>query len=234
MPCMLFYGHIFLLSCTLCIRTLYIVSFQLQFVYLQKAHIPKLTRGKETQETKVLHIVLARLVAHYKKPTSWGTPPADPFTWYWEILDRTCQLVKPPNKGSFDLSWCHEGKMAVPLLALVYSAFSKAFSVTSLQNIPESVSQCGNGHMRRYFEWVQEIQEFIRAWQQKIIDEDWTEEEIKLYANMAIPLHKMAQSLHIEALEVSIGDVDSLKTEMQNLKLVVKDTLIRIDNDGRR
>lgn len=216
------------------VYTLYIVSFQLQFVYLQKAHIPKLTRGKEAQETEVLRVVLAKLVAHYKEPAFWGTPPADPFTWYWEILDRTCQLVKPPIKGSFDLSWCHEGQMVVSLLAQVYSTFSEAFSVTSLQYVPNAVSQCGNGHMRRYFEWVQEIQEFIRAWQQRIIDADWTEEEIKQYANMANQLDKMAQSLHIEALQVSIEEVASLKTEIQNLKPFVKNTLIRIDNDGRR
>ena len=228
------YGHIVLLSCTLCIRTLYIVSFQLQFVYLQKAHISKLIRGQDAQEIEVLRIVLAKLVGHYKEPISWGTPPTVPFTWYWEILDKTCQLVKPPIKGSFDLSWCREGQMAVSLLAQVYSTFSEAFSVTSLQCVPDAVSQYGNDHMKRYFEWVKEIQEFIRAWQQKIIDEDWTEEEIKLYANMAIPLHKMAQSLHIEALEVSIEDVASMKTEMQKLKPLVKNTLIRIDNDGRR
>ena len=216
------------------VHMLYIVPFQLQFVYLQKTHIPKLTRGKEAQETEVLRIVLAELVAHYKESTSWDTPPAVPFTWYWEILDRTCQLVKPPVKGSFDLSWCREGQMAVSLLAQVYSTFSEAFSVTSLQNIPDAVRQCGNDHMRRYFEWVQGIQKFIRAWQQKIIDADWTEEEIKQYANMAIPLDRMAQSLHIEALQVSIEEVASLKTEMQNLKPLVKNTLIRIDNDGRR
>ena len=193
-----------------------------------------LIHGKKVQETEVLHVVLANLVAHYKEPTSWGTPPADPFTWYWAILDRTCQLAKPPIKGSFDLSWCHEGQMAVSLLAQVYSTFSEAFSVTSLQYVPDAVRQCGNGHMRRYFEWVQEIQEFIRAWQQRIIDADWTEEEIKQYVNMANQLDIMAQSLHIEALQVSIEDVASLKTEMQNLKSFVKNTLIRIDNDGRR
>ena len=203
-------------------------------MYLQKGHIPKLSRGKEAQETEVLRVVLAKLVAHYKEPTSWGTPPTVPFTWYWEILDRTCQLVKPPIKGSFDLSWCHEGQMAVSLLAQVYSTFSETFSVTSLQCVPDAVSQRGNDHMRRYFEWVQEIQEFIRAWQQKIIDADWTEEEIKLYANMVNQLDRMAQSLHIEALQVSIEEVASLKTEMQNLKPFLKNTLIRIDNDGRR
>ena len=228
------WSHCSVSSCILCIRTLCIVSFQLQFVYLQKAHIFKLTRGKKAQETDVLRIVPTMLVAHYKEPTSWGTPPAVPFTWYWEILDRTCQLVKPPVKGSFDLSWCHEGQIAVSLLAQVYSAFRQAFSVTSLQNVPDAVSQCGNDHMRRYFEWVQEIQEFIRAWQQRIIDADWTEEEIKLYVNMAIPLDKMAQSLHIEALQLSIEDIASLKTEMQNLKQLVKNTLIHIDNDERR
>ena len=202
-------------------------------MYLKKAHIVNLSRGQDAQEIEVLRIVLAKLVAHYKEPTSWGTPPTAPFTWYWEILARTSQLVKP-DKGSFDLSWCSDGQMAVSVLAQVYSAFSEAFSVTSLQSIPDSVERCRNQHITRYFEWVQGIQEFIRAWQQKVITADWTEGEILFYANVSIPLHKIAVSLHIEALEVSMEDVIHLKTEMQILKPLVKNTLIRIDNDGRR
>ena len=202
-------------------------------MYLQKAHISKIFRGQEALEIEALKIALARLVARYKEPTSWDTPPTVPFTWYWEILARMCQLVKP-DKEPFDLSWCHDGQMAVSLMAQVYSTFSEAFSVTSLQSVPDAVKQCRNAHMRRYFEWVQGIQEFICAWQFKIMDEDWTEEEILDYANMSIPLHKIAVSLHIEALVVSMEDFTSLKTNMQKLKQLVKDTLIRIDSDGRR
>ena len=51
---------------------------------------------------------------------------------------------------------------------------------------------------------------------------------------MVNQLDKMARSLYIEALQVSIEDVASLKAEIQNLKPLVKNTLIRIDKDGRR
>lgn len=202
-------------------------------MYLQKGHLSKLTRGQEAQEVATLHIVLAKLCAHYKDPTSWGTPLTVPFTWYWEILGRTCQLVKP-GIGSLDLSWCRDGHLAVSLLAQVYSVYSEVFSVTSLQSVPEDVEQCRDDHVRKYFQWVRDIQQFIRSWEQKIINGDWTEEEIKLYANMAIPLHKIALSLHIEALEVDLEIVAAMKTEMQALKPSVKNTLIRIDSDGRR
>ena len=188
-------------------------------------------------EFEVLKFVLAELTTHYQTPQSWDTPPAVPLTWYWEILDRTCQLVKPV-KGSLDLSWCHEGEAAVPLLAQVYSAFNKAFSkefiATPLPSIPNAVKQCRDDHMRRYFEWVQEMQQSIHSWQQKILGEDWTDKDIKDYASVTNPLHKIAVSLHIEALEVRMEDVESMKTEMQELKPLVMDTLIRIDSDRRR
>ena len=202
-------------------------------MYLQKAHLSKLSRGMDTQEVKTLQTVLSKLCVHYKKVTSWSTPVTVPFTWYWEILAKTCQLVKP-DIGSLDLSWCRDSHVGVSLLTQVYSVYSEVFSVASLQSVPHAVEKCRNDHMRKYFQWVQEIQQFIRSWEQKIISEDWTEEEILDYLNMAIPLHKIALPLHIEALEVGLDTVSEMKTEMQALKPSVKDTLIRIDRDGRR
>ena len=200
---------------------------------IQKVHLSQLSRVKAPQEVETLRIVLSKLCAHYKEVTSWDTPLTVSFSWYWEILAKTCLLVKP-DIGSLDLSWCRDSHMAVSLLAQVYSVYSKVFSVTSLQSVPDVVERCKNDHMRKYFQWVQEIQQFIRSWEQKIINGDWTEEEILDYANMAIPLHKIALSLHIEALEVSLDTGLQMKTDMQALKPSVKDTLIRIDSVGRR
>ena len=200
---------------------------------LRKAHLSKLSHGNDVQEVETLKLVLAKLCARYKDVTSWDTPLTVPFTWYWEILDKNCQLVKP-DSGSLDLSWCTDSHTGVALLAQVYSVYSKVFSVTFLQGMPDAVEKCKNDHMRKYFQWVQEIQQFICSWEQKIANGDWTEEELFEYASIAIPLHKIALSLQIEALEVSLDTVSQMKTEMQALKPSVKDTLICIDSDGRR
>ena len=201
-------------------------------MHLQKTHFYILSRGKDTQEVKNLQIVLSKLCAHYKEVTSWSTPVTVPFTWYWEILDKACQLVKP-DTGSLDLSWCRDSHMGVALLAQVYSVYSEVFRVTSLQSVADAVEQCRNDHMRKYFQWVQEIQQFIGSWEQKIINGNCTEEEIFMYAGEAIFLHRIALSLHIASEEVSLATITHMKTEMKKLKLFVKKTLVRID-DGKR
>ena len=205
-------------------------------MYLPKQDLIKSTsrRGPVAMEFEVLTFALAKLTGHYQIPQNWNIPPAIPFTWYWEILAKTCQLVTP-SVGSMDLRWCHEGRAAVTLLAQVYSAFCKAFSVNrSLQQVPDAVERCKDVYMRRYFQWVQQLQNFISAWRQKIIEEDWTEDEILHYANMAVCVQDIAMALHVEALQVRMEDVTDMKTNMQKLKPFVKETLIRIGSDGRR
>ena len=166
-------------------------------------------------------------------PQTWDTPPAPPLTWYWEILNGTCLLVKPVA-GLLDLSWCHEGQAAVPHLAKVYSAFSKTSGVTFLEGIPQTIQGCGNYYIRRYFEWVRKIQQFIHSWQQKIIEEDWTEADIMEYFSMIGPLRTIATSLRIEALEVSMKELEKMKGDMHNLKLLVENNLFHCDSNGRR
>ena len=140
-----------------------------------------------------------------------------------------------PSGGSSELEWCHDGKVVVPFLAKVYSEYSKVFKVNGpLQDVPDAVKQCRDVHMMKYFEWIRNIQHFINTWQQKIINEEWTESEIMQYANMTIPLHEIAMAVHTEELHVDTELVAYLKTNIQVLKASVKDTLIYSDSDGRR
>ena len=205
-------------------------------MYLQKKDLIKSTlrHGPVAIEFEFLTFALAKLTGHYQIPQNWNIPPAIPFTWYWEILAKTCQLVTP-SVGSMDLEWCHEDRAAVTLLAQVYSAFCKAFSVNrSLQQVPDAVERCKDVYMRRYFQWVQQLQNFISAWRQKIIEEDWTEDEILHFAAIAVNVQNIAVALHVEALQVRMEDFIDMRTSMQKLKTFVKETLIHIGSDRRR
>lgn len=197
---------------------------------MPRHHLSKLPHGQDVPEIKLLNIVLEKLLAHYKVLASWDTQLTVPFTWYWEILYNTCQMVKP-DVASLDLSWCSEGEVAVLHLARLYSVYIEKFNVTFQQSVPDAVAQCKNDHMRKYFQWIQEMQQHIHSWERKVRSGDWTEAEIKDYARIAKPLHNIARFLHMEVIEEVIA---KMEREMRNLKSIVNETIIRKDTEGRR
>ena len=201
---------------------------------LQKGHLSKLPHGQDVPQFKLLHLVLDKLVAQYKVPgTSWGTQLTVPIAWYWEILCNTCKLVKPEVE-SLDLSWCHEGKAAVLLLTKVCNKVVRVTKSGSLQSVSDTVKQCTDDRIRAYFQWIEDIQNFIHLWQQKVLRGCWTENEIRAYCDTAIALNDIARSVHIVTSVISKEEVTRMMMEMQSLKLVVKSKLIQTDSDGRR
>lgn len=185
--------------------------------------------GPVATEADFLVVIQSKLCAHYKMSDSWNIAPTFPFKQYWEIMDKVCQLVKP-TAVSVNKCWCRDNRKAVRQLANILSHFRNIFSVTLPQHAPEAVEQCMDVHMKHYFQWVQEIQEFIISIQQKIHDKDWTEAEIKTYAEVLPHMYKLATALHMEELK---EDIDCMIREIQELKQVVKDTLIPVHTDGR-
>ena len=173
-------------------------------------------------EFEVIKVVVSNLCTHYKTPDSWGAPPTIPLSLYWGKLVQACQMVKPTTVNVMHM-WCKGNQRAVRILATVYSQFSKTCGFKLLPCVPDVVKQSKDDQMKQYFQWVQVIQQLICSWQQKVHAKDWTEAEIEQYAKVISSVNQISTDLCIEELT---EDIEGLQNEIQELKNVVKNTLL--------
>ena len=189
------------------------------------------TFTKTINSVDCLKMATSMLVKKYKEEPAWQRPPDPPYTFYWDILYHACQLVQPASPS--DLSWCTVGSSAVPLLAMVFSAYSRVHGTRSLVGEEQVLSACKDENMKRYFLWIQSIQHFIQEWQNKIAQNDCTMRELLDYASAEISLSKIAQSVHVETT-INVEDTVQLKTRMKDLCVGVRDLLIKKWQDNER
>ena len=117
----------------------------------------------------------------------------------------------------------------------MYSTFVKCFTVKgSLEGLPDCVEKSGNPHMKNYFEWITNLQNFVKEWQTKILDDDCTHQEILSYAAQQIPLDNMSKHLQMESLPLTREAVIAKKDQMVKCKEVNKEMLIFEYRDGRK
>ena len=208
-------------------------SGYLQFVYVSKNDLGQL-EGRVTKQimsVECLKLATSMLVETYKEESAWQRPPVPPYTLYWDILYHACQLVQPASPS--DLSWCAMGSSAAPLLAVVFGVYSRVHGTRSLVGEEQALSVCKDENMKRYFLWIQSIQQFIQEWQNKIAQNDCTMKELLGYASAEISLSKIAQSVLVEAT-INVEDTVQLKTRMSLLCEGVRDLLIKKWQDNER
>ena len=202
-------------------------------MYVSKNHLGQLESRatKPIMSVECLKLATSMLIETYKEEPAWQRPPDPPYTFYWDILYHACQLVKPASLS--DLNWCTVGSSAVPLLAQVFSVYSRVYGTRSLVGEEQALSACKDENMKRYFQWIQSIQQFIREWQNKIAENDCTMKELLDYASAEISLSKIAQSVLVEAT-INVEDTVQLKTRMNHLCDGVRGLLIKKWQDNER
>ena len=117
----------------------------------------------------------------------------------------------------------------------MYSSFVKCFTVKgSLAGLPDCVEKSGNSHMKNYFKWIMDLQNFVKEWQTKILEDDCTQQEILIYAAQQIPIENMSKHIQMESLQLTPEAVAAKKTQMVNCKEASKEMLISAYRDGRK
>ena len=160
-------------------------------------------------------------------------PPTALLSLYWEKLGEACQLVSPTTV-SVDMmhKWICDNQRIIGHLVTVYTQFSKVCGVTSPQSTVDVVKPSSDDNMKRYFEWIFNLQKLIFSWQQKIHANEWTEADVKQYADLKVIsfVNEIATDLCIKNLQ---EDAKLMQKDIQELKQVVKDTVLPIHSRGR-
>ena len=160
-------------------------------------------------------------------------PPTALLSLYWEKLGEACQLVSPTTV-SLDVmhKWVSDNQRTIRQFVIVYTQFSEVCDVTSPQSIIDVVKSSSNDNMKNYFEWILNLWMLISSWQQKICANEWTEADVKQFADLEVisSMNEIATDLCIENLE---KDAKHMQEDIQVLKQVVKNTVLPIHSRGR-
>ena len=100
--------------------------------------------------------------------------------------------------------------------------------------LPGCVEKSDNSHMKNYFKWIMDLQNFVREWQTKILEDDCTQQEIFSYAAQQIPIENMSKHLQMESLQLTPEAVAAKKNQMVKCKETSKEILISTYRDGRK
>ena len=197
-------------------------------MYVLQLYCANRTSKDDTQSLKdeCTKFAVTRLVEAFNKDCKIQSSPASvPLKWYWEILECSCHLFNPHQ---FDPSWFTDIGSIIRLLS-VYGAFIDCFKVkVSQEKMPVYVAKSGSDHMIKYFKWVVDLEKYVRGWQNKILENDYTHQEILDYAIQQIPIEKVAENLKIES-HLTLENITERKEQIIKYKEATKSKLIRED-----
>ena len=178
-----------------------------------------------------MKVVISKLCNHYKTSDSWDVPPTGLLSLYWEKLREACQLVSPTTV-SLNVKWVSDNQRIICSLAIVYTRFREVRGVTSPQSASDVVKPSSDDHMKKYFEWIFNLQKLISSWQQKIRANEWTEADVEQFADLEVisSVNKIAANVCIEKLE---RDAKHMQEDIQELKQAVKNIVLPVHSRGR-
>jgi len=86
--------------------------------------------------------------------------------------------------------------------------------------------------MKKYFEWIFNLQKLISSWQQKIRANEWTEADVEQFADLEVisSVNKIAANVCIEKLE---RDAKHMQQDIQELKHAVKNIVLPVHSRRR-
>ena len=184
----------------------------------------------QSSSAKCTRFAIKQLAEAYGRDQAiWSSPATVPHTWYWEILNHACNLIKPRQS---DLSWCADTGPIIKCLS-IYGAFVKCFNECGpLEKVPEFIQCNTTSQMKNYFHWIMDLQKHLKEWNEKFFTDDFTHKEVLCYAALQSQINSIAKDLQIE-LTLDPVKVDEKKSEMILLKEVTENKLI-ITRDSQR
>lgn len=125
--------------------------------------------------------------------------------------------------------WVSDNQRIIRRLVIVYIQFRK---VTSPESTTDVVKPSSDDHMKKYFEWISDLQNLVTSWQQKMTDNEWTEADVKQFADLEVisSVNEIATDIYLKILK---KDAKHMQKDIQELKQAVKNTVLPVHSGGR-
>jgi len=133
---------------------------------------------------------------------------ADKF--YWHFIASCCNLVQP---GTEDLTKLNTYLCIVEMLSKIFHHYCAAWKIERLviHEIPQEITRISNDDVKDYFKWIIEMQNIMIHWQSKFINEEFTYDDIFMYAGSFQDITAFAKAVCTDHLVYSDDDIAKFK-----------------------
>ena len=174
----------------------------------------KTVQGKELDEN--FKTLLKESVRLLRKDLSWLTSLSVKQRFCWGII-ATCCSKMTISTDNFD--WTHNYSIIIRDLGLchIFLAYCNGKKLAGDKRIvssklPDNIRCHPSEDLRRYFEWIGEIQQVFRYWNRKFYLQEISYDEVLLYANSHIRLNPLGEEVCVSSLFIEFSHIQNIKT----------------------
>ena len=129
-----------------------------------------------TPDMSCVSTAAGMLYEYYKEnPRMWSSPPPTPYNWYWKMITKLCDTLKPSDQN---LDWCTNSRGLIAVAALVHGVCPQGENQHEQEEIPPLQDH--------YFQWVAGLQRVMKHWKQCVEEGRCTANELQHYHQLLI------------------------------------------------
>lgn len=125
-------------------------------------------------------------------------------TFCLDFVNSCCALIKA-SQNTFD--WVEKYLNLIHRLGAIYCSYATKKGLTTLLSaLPEEVTMNSSSAVKRYFLWIQNIQNIVSTWKRNLISNAANYDEIHGYIHKQQKIYEIAQ--HVSATELVVSEED--------------------------
>ena len=164
----------------------YGICFPLQMVCCGIPQHKGLLCVNPPEDMQCVNAACSQLYAYYVSNTHlWADPPPIPLSWYWKIILRLSQELKPRMETFLK----YEDQLTfATLIHGLYLKFSRKEAHRQISS--ESIQQ-------QYLQWVSEVQNDLRQWKQRFEERKCSETDLEHLLKISTWSQKLKERLDV-------------------------------------
>ena len=146
---------------------------------------------------------------------------ADKF--YWHFVSSCCKYIQPSAENLATLSTY---SFAIDKLGKIFQQYCTTRKVNKLE-FPEEITLISNADVKEYFVWISKIQSIMVKWQEKILGEQFTYDDISAYKRNLPIITNIAKAVNADDLVFSDAEITDIVKRYSTVRAGLSSLLIK-------
>ena len=143
--------------------------------------------------------------------------------FYWHFINSCCKYIQP---SADDLDKLSTYSFIIDKLGKIFQKYCATRKVNKSE-VPKEINLISNTDVKGYFTWICKIQGIMVKWQEKILEEDFTFNDILAYYGNLLVIGNIAKAVNAGDLVFSDIEIDNLHNRYSTVLAELRSLLIK-------